>query len=227
MTPSTVGWLSAVVGVLAAVAAGGPGILTAISHRESDNGLSFGILAVGITMWNVTAVSQLLAQETIVQAYFFLLSLVGASVAALGWFLFASTASSTPEILSQRAVYSFVALAVGLNVGLVVTIPMHNLYWSGLLDSPSLFGTAFIVAGTSYWLHTFLVAGLFLTGGWLFAKSNGSQQDRSHGLAYAVCGITVTVTILMSNSMTPGTGILAPILASGLVCIGVVQSYRS
>lgn len=227
MVPSTAGLFGVVLGAVAAIAAGGPGIWMAITHRESDNGISFGVLALGVVIWNVACVFQLLTQEAIVQTYFLILSLVGASVTGLGWFLFASTARSTSDVLSLRSIYVFIALAVGLNIGLVVTTPLHELYWSGLSDTTTAFGTTTIVPTTSYWLQTFLVAGLFLAGVWLFAKSNGSRQDRSHGLAYALCGICVTVIVLMSNLMTPGTGILAPVLASGLVSIGIVQAHRS
>ena len=224
MEPSAVSVFGVIVGVAAAGIAAGPGIRTAITHRRSDNGIAFGILAVGVVIWAVAGVCQLVAQEAIVRTYFLVLSLIGASATALGWFLFASTARSTPERLSRRSIYAGVTLVVGLNIGLIVTIPIHDLYWSGVTGA-SMEATRSVVE-TGYWVHTLLVAGLCLTGSWLFAKVQGNRQDRIHGLAYAICGITVTVTILMSNSTTPGSGMLSPILAAGLVCLGIVQATR-
>lgn len=160
MEPSAVSVFGVIVGVAAAGVAAGPGIRTAITHRRSDNGIAFGILAVGVAIWTVAGVCQLVAQETIVQTYFLVVSLVGASVTALGWFLFASTARSTPERLSRRSIYAGVALVIGLNIGLIATIPMHDLYWSGVTS-----GSTEATRGgveTGYWAHTLLVAGLCL-----------------------------------------------------------------
>lgn len=68
---------------------------------------------------------------------------------------------------------------------------------------------------------------MFLAGSWLFANATGTRQDRIHGVAYASCGIAVTVSILMCNVTTPGSGMLAPILAAGLVYIGIRQATPS
>lgn len=224
MTPSAVSVGSVLVGIVAAGVAAGPGIRTALSHRGSDNGLAFGLLAGGVVIWTLTGVGQLLAHEPLIQTYFLLLSLIGASVTSLGWFLFASTARSTPTQLSQRLIYLGVALAVGLNVGLIVTIPIHELYWRGLADAASMGEPSLRAVAPGYWIHTLLIAGLCLAGSWLFANAMGTHQDRIHGVAYASCGIAVTVSILMGNVTTPGSGMLAPILAAGLVCIGIRQA---
>lgn len=227
MSPSTMGSVAAAFGAFAALVAVGPGLRTAIAHRESDNGLSFGVLAIGVAIWSGTAAFRPFAPEPMTQAYFFLLSLVGASVAGLGWFLFASTAHSTPSTLSRPPVYAAVALVVGVDVGLVVTTPVHGLYWGGLAETTTVFGTTAVVATAGYWAHTLLVAGLFTAGVWLFARSRGPRRDRRCALAYAGNAAAVTLAVVASNVAAPGSGAAAPVLASGLLVVGVVQARPS
>lgn len=227
MSPSTAGTAGAALGALAALVAIGPGLRTAIAHRESDNGLSFGVLAIGVAIWGGTAAFRPFSPEPMTQAYFYLLSLVGASVAALGWFLFASTAHSTPATLGHPAVYAGVALVVGADVGLVVTTPVHGLYWGGMAETATAFGTNPVVPTPAYWAHTLLVAGLFAAGVWLFARAQGSRRDRRYARAYATCAAVVAVGVVASNVAVPGSGSVTPVVASGLLVVGVVQARSS
>ncbi|VTT85989.1 hypothetical protein DM2_2027 [Halorubrum sp. DM2] len=227
MSPSTVGTVWAALGAVASLVAVGPGLRTAIAHRESDNGLSFGVLAIGVAIWGGTAAFRPFSPEPMTQAYFYLLSLVGASVAGLGWFLFASTAHSTPATLSHPAVYAGVALVVGANVGLVVTTPIHGVYWDGIAETATAFGTNAVVPTTAYWAHTLLVAGLFAAGVWLFARSRGSRRDRRFARAYAGCAAAVALGVVGSNVAVPGSGAATPVVASGLLVVGVVQARSS
>lgn len=224
MSPSTVGTVGTVLAGLASLVAVGPGLRTAIAHRESDNGLSFGVLAIGVAIWGGAAAFRPFTQEPMTQAYFFLLSLVGASVAGLGWFLFASTAHSTPATLGRPAVYAGVALVVGANVGLVVTTPIHGLYWGGVAEITTAFGTNAVLPTTGYWAHTLLVAGLFAAGTWLFARSEAPPRDRRYALAYAGCAAASALGVVGSNVAVPGSEVVTPVVAAGLIAVGVAQA---
>lgn len=226
MAPSTASIVTAALGTIAVVVAAGPGLWTAITHRDSDNGLSFGLLTVGVAVWNGTTILQVLAQEVAVQTYFLGLSLVGTAMTGLGWVLFASTAHSTPRHLERRSVYVLAALAVGLHSGIAVTAPIHELYWSGIADAIAAYGVTTVIATTGYWVQLAAMIGLFGVGSWLFALPPQRSTERRYSMAYTGCGIAVALTLLVSSAMAPGAGVLAPLVATGLVVIGVVQAAR-
>ena len=80
-----------------AVATTVPYLVAAIEYRRRDNGLAYLLLVAGVGVWNAMTVVQLLTPDPLVKVFFLGLSVVGAVQAGLGWFLFATTASSTDQ----------------------------------------------------------------------------------------------------------------------------------
>lgn len=213
-------WLLVGGAVVAAVATY-PFTAVGIAYRRRDNGLAYLVLVIGLGLWNGMFAAQYVAAEPMVNVFFYSLSMVGAQLAGLGWFLFASTASSTPEIPRKRVVYGLVGLLVGLGVVLTVTTPVHALYWSLPAGGPTTF--AVVVPEPGYWLHALLLAALFGGGTAVFAVAwrRGSPADYTR--TYALVGAATTVAVLGSAVLAPGGLSVAPHLAVGLPAVGWLQ----
>ncbi len=98
-----------------------PYLATAIAYRDRDNGLSYIVFLMGVAVWNGLFAAQVIDPRPIVKGFFFSIATLGAILAGVGWLLFASTASSTPLLPYQGAVYRFVALLAGLEIALAIT----------------------------------------------------------------------------------------------------------
>lgn len=96
--------------------------------------------------------TQLLSPELLVMELFYGLCIVGASLAGLGWFLFANTASNTPRIPRPQLVYGIAADLVGINILLAVTFPVHRLYWTHPPEQTLATAYAVVVPSIGYWL---------------------------------------------------------------------------
>lgn len=201
-----------------------PYLATAIAFRQRDNGLAYILLIMGVGTWNGMYAAQLLSSEPLVDSFFFALSIVGALLAGLGWFLFASTASSTPQISRQRLVYGTVGVFVGIDVILTITAPAHSLYWTLLTETTILPEFAHIIPLVGYWLHTQLLIVLFGAGTVLFAAAWVNGTDVPYTRLYTVFGAITVVMILGSNILLPGAPSVAPIVAGSLTTIGWKQA---
>lgn len=203
-----------------------PYLATSLSYRRRDNGLAFIVLLMGVSVWNGFLAAQLLTAEPRIAGYFLSLSMVGALLAGLGWFLFASTASSTPELASARPMYALVATLVGIDIVLLVTNPVHEWYWS--LPGGAIEQTAYAVVDPmpGYWLHTLLVLTLFVGGLWQFWLAWGSGTDSRYTAGYTVGSLVTVVALFASNLLVPGGWTVAPLAAVGLTSTGWVQAQR-
>lgn len=221
--PLWVGWLIGTVSAIVVVTTY-PYLATAISYRQRDNGLAYIVMILGIAVWNGFLILQLLDSDPLVQVFFYSLSVVGALLAGLGWFLFACTASSTPVIPRARFVFGGVGILVGLDIVLTVTAVSHGVYWqspgAGLIGSP--FAT--ITPEVGYWIHTQFVVLLFLGGAILFAQAWSRGRDVTYTRAYTLAAIATAIAVLVSNVLAPGGFTLAPIVAAGLPTIGWFQA---
>lgn len=211
-------------GVLAVVSTV-PYTLTAIEYRQRDNGLAYLLLVIGVGVWNMMFVAQLLSPDPVVEVFFLGLSVVGAIQSGLGWFLFATTASSTSSVLDRRGVYGAVGILGGLDIVLAVTAPVHTFYWQTAATSGTA-GFATIVPGIGYWLHTGLLVVLFGAGTGLFADTWRRRPGSRFARAYVVAGTATVVAVLGGSVLAPGGFGVAPIVAMSLTTIGWVQASR-
>jgi len=202
-----------------------PYVATAIAYRRRDNGLSYILLVLGVGIWSAMVAAQVLSTRPLVKTFFLALSVVGALLAGLGWFLFAGTASSTPPVPSQRLTYGGLAVLVGLDVALAVTSPIHDLYWVAPAGAP---GSAFAVVAPriGYWLHTVLLVLLFGGGTLLFAAGWEEGTGLPYTRAYTVVGTATIIALVGSNVFAPGGLTVAPLAAVTLTTIGWVQARR-
>lgn len=219
----TATWLLAAVAILA-VALTVPYTLTAIDYRRRDNGLAYLLFVSGVGVWNALFVAQLLTADRLVQGFFLALSIVGAVLAGLGWFLFAATASSTDTVLDSRRVYGVISVAGGLDIALAVTAPVHPLYWS-LDPVAGPLGFAAIEPAIGYWLHTGFLAALFGAGAALFHRS-WRLQPAPYPRAYAAAGAATVTAIAGSAVLAPGGLGVGGLAAAGLATVGWVQASR-
>lgn len=203
-----------------------PFLLTALDYRQRDNGLAYLLLVSGVTVWNAMFVAQLLSEEPMVKVFFLSLSIVGAVQAGLGWLLFASTASSTVDILDRREVYLLVSVLGGLDIGLAVTAPVHDVFWNHDTVAADTLGFATVEPAIGYWLHTLLLIGLFAAGTALFANRARGHTLTTFPLAYTVAGSATILAILASNVLAPGGLGVASIVAGGLTTVGWLQASR-
>lgn len=216
-------WILALGGVLATLLVY-PYVGTAISYRRSDNGLAFILLVIGIGVWNGMFAAQLLDPDPVVKNFFFSLSAVGATLAALGWFLFAATASSTRRVPRGKSVYGGAALLVGVDIAMIITAPAHNFYWS-VLAGPGTFSEFTAVAPSfGYWLHTQLHVALFGAGTVLFALAWEDGVTVRFTRRYTVAGIVTIAAVIVSNVVFVGGVSFAPLAAVGLMTIGWLQA---
>lgn len=199
-------------------------VATAIEYRHRDNGLAYILFVLGVGVWNGTFAAQLVATDRTVEGFFLSLSLVGALLAGLGWFLFAATASSTPALPARYPVFGVASVLVGLGIALAMTTPIHDLYWQFDPAAGSAVATADFAVG--YWLHTALIAGLFGAGAGLFAAAWRDGVGGRYAYWYAVLGGLAVPAILASNILLAGALTVAPMVAVALGTVGWLQANR-
>lgn len=217
-------WLLAV-GALVVVLSTVPYAATGVSYRRSDNGLAYIALVTSVAVWNGAFAAQLLTADPLVGVFFYALSAVGVALAALGWFLFATTASSTPPLPVRRAVYG-AAVLVGVDISLAVTSPAHALYWTLPPDAGAVGGFAVVVPAPGYWLHVLLVSALFAGGTLWFASVPRGDSAGRYGRAYATAGTATVAAFLGGAAFAPGGLSVAPLVAAALTTVGWVQAER-
>jgi len=201
-----------------------PFAATAIQYRRRDNGLAYLLLVAGVAVWNAMVAAQLLTREPLVQVFFLALSVVGAVLTGLGWFLFAATASGTASTLDRADVYALVAILGGLDIALAITAPIHPFYWTP--GTASAAGFAAITPAAGYWLHTVFIAGLFGAGTALFADAWRAGTNVRYSRSYAVLGALTVAAVVGSNVLAPGGLDVAPLAAAVLTSVGWVQASR-
>lgn len=201
-----------------------PYVATAIAYRHRDNGLAYILFALGVGVWSGLFAAQYLSGDPAVTLYFYSLSTVGALLAGLGWFLFASTASSTPELPARRPVFAGAAVLVGAGITLTMTSPVHTWYWVSDASGSTLL--AAFVPRPGYWLHTGLLVCLFGAGTLLFGAAwrSGERVPYVHG--YVVAGTATVLAVLGSNLLATGGLSVAPLVAVCLTTIGWLQAKR-
>ncbi|WP_265111025.1 histidine kinase N-terminal 7TM domain-containing protein [Halosolutus halophilus] len=224
----SVHWLSWVLAGGAIVAAFTlyPYIATAIGYRGSDNGLAYILLVMGVALWNAMFAAQLLDPHALVKGFFLSLSLVGASLAGLGWFLFAGTASSTRSVPRRRLAYGLAAIGVGINISLVITNPTHELYW--VLPVEQSTSTVFVEIAPNllYWLHTLQLVVLFSAGTALFFEAWRTGVASRYSRLYTIAGTGTVLAIVGSNTLIHGGLSIAPLSAASLTTVGWIQANR-
>lgn len=198
--------------------------MTAIDYRRRDNGLAYLLLVAGVGVWNAMFVVQLLAPDPLAKGFFLALMVVGAVQSGLGWFLFASTASSTDQRFNRRSLNATVSVLGGIDIALAVTAPVHDFYW--LTATGEGFAFAAVTPALGYWLHTALLAGLFGAGAWQFASAWQGGTNVEYSRAYTVAGVVVVVAVIASNAAWPGGRGVAPLAAGLLTTIGWFQARR-
>ncbi|ELY91419.1 histidine kinase N-terminal 7TM domain-containing protein [Natrinema altunense] len=203
-----------------------PYLATAIAYRDRDNGLSYIVFLMGVAVWNGLFAAQVIDPRPIVKGFFFSIATLGAILAGVGWLLFASTASSTPLLPYQGAVYRFVALLAGLEIALAITNPAHALYWEIAGSSPDILAFTVIEPNVGYWLHTAFLVALFGAGTILFGLAWRRGTDVRYTRSYAMVGAATTVAIVGSNVFVAGTASVAPLAAGSLTTIGWVQAQQ-
>lgn len=215
-----------VFGALLAVVSTVPYSLTAIEYRQRDNGLAYLLLVLGVGVWNLMFAVQILSQDPLIKSFFLGLATVGAVQSGLGWFLFASTASSTSDILNRRDVYGVVGILGGLTIVLAVTAPVHTFYWHLPTSGQETTMFVSVVPAIGYWLHTALLGGLFVAGTGLFVDSWNQQRGDTYLRAYTVAGTATVIAVVGSNVLAPGGFEIASIVAIGLTTSGWLQAAR-
>lgn len=207
-----------------AVATTVPYLVTGIEYRRRDNGLAYLLLVSGVGVWNAMIVVQLLTPEPRVKVFFLGLSVVGAVQAGLGWFLFASTASSTDQTFDQPWIYALAGILGGLDIVLAVTTPVHSFYWVGAAGGA--FEFASVTPAVGYWLHTALLVALFAAGAWLFTGAWLRGTNETYSRAYGVVGLLTALVVVVGNVLVPGGFGVAAIAAAVLSTIGWLQASR-
>lgn len=197
---------------------------TGIAYRRRDNGLAFILFVLGVAIWNGIFAAQFLSTEPTINQFFLSLSIVGAVLAGLGWFMFASTASSTPNVPAERWVFASTGVLVGITIVLAVTTPVHDVLWE--IDPASSSLIAEITPGLGYWLFTVFLATLFLGGTALFGLAWSNGESISYSRGYTIGGIITVVAILGSNILTPAGLTIAPLVTFQLATIGWLQAKR-
>lgn len=203
-----------------------PYALVGIEYRNRDNGLAYLVFVIGLGLWNGMVFLQLLSSEQRVKIFFLGLSVVGAVLAGLGWFLFASTAGVTSGLLARRDVYATVAFLGGVDVILAVTTPIHMLFWAPSADPGPPFGLAAVDLTVGYWLHTVFLAGLILAGTGLFWQRWRRGSESPYPRIYSVAGVTTVAVLLAGNLLAPWGLAVAPVVAVTLSTAGWFQASR-
>lgn len=203
-----------------------PFMIAAIGYRQRDNGLAYLLLVSGVGVWNAMFVAQLLTNEPLIQVFFLSLSVVGAVQAGLGFFLFATTASSTPTYLNRRYIYGLVGILGGLDIILAVTAPVHQVYWALEPGTTGTIGFASVAPSIGYWFHTVLLVGLFGAGVILFNDAWRDYPTDPYFRAYVIAGTVTIGGIVGSSIAAPGGLGVGSILAVSLTAIGWLQASR-
>jgi hypothetical protein len=203
-----------------------PYLATAIAYRSRDNGLSYIVFLMGVAVWNGLFAAQIIDPRPIVKGFFFSISALGATLAGLGWFLFASTASTTPPLPRRRLIYRGLALLAGLDITLAITTPAHSLFWTVSSGQSVSYAFTAIAPGVGYWLHTAFLTGLFGAGAVLFGIAWRDGIDVGYTRTYTFAGFATAAAILGSNVLLPGTASVAPLVAGSLTTIGWVQAQQ-
>lgn len=214
------------VGAIAVVLTTIPFMLAAIDYRQRDNGLAYLLLVAGVGVWNAMFVAQLLSTEPVIDVFFLALAVVGAVQAGLGWLLFASTASSTLNVLDRRDVYGLVSVLSGLDIVLAVTAPVHTIYWQLPTASTGTAGFATVEPQVGYWLHTGLLVVLFGAGTALFAETWWRESGGGYPRAYTIAGLVTIFAVLAGNLLAPGGLGVSSIVAVSLTTTGWLQASR-
>ncbi|WP_306058378.1 histidine kinase N-terminal 7TM domain-containing protein [Natronococcus wangiae] len=201
-----------------------PYTATAIAYRGSDNGLAYILLVMGVGVWNAMFAAQLLDSDALVKGFFLSLSIVGASLAGLGWFLFAGTASSTTTVPRRRLTYGVASVLVGANIFLVITSPTHELYWRPLSETSATAAFAAVDPQYLYWIHTLFLVGLFGAGTLLFFDAWRAGISPRYARAYTLAGSATVLAVVGSNVAIPGGVSVAPLTAASLTTIGWIQA---
>lgn len=201
-----------------------PYTATAVSYRGSDNGLAYILFVMGVSLWNAMYAVQLLDTDVTIQGFFFSLSLVGGSLAGLGWFLFAATASSTRTVPRRQTVYGLAAIGVGANIVSVITNPTHEFYWT--IDSTGSLSTVFVHIDPTlfYWAHTLLLVVLFGAGTALFFEAWRADITPAYSRAYTVVGTATVIALVTASTVFHSELPIAPIAAAVLATIGWLQA---
>lgn len=196
----------------------------AISYRHRDNGLAYILLLAGLGVWNAMSLTHILSPDPLVKGFFLALSVVGAVLTGLGWFLFASTGSGTDDLFDLRAIYGLVAVLGGLDIALAISAPLHTVYWTVHVSSPQAPATVSITPGLGYWLHTGLLVLLFGLGFVLFVRAWRRGTYVPYSRAYSLACAGTILAILGSNLVFPGAIGVASITATSLSTIGWLQA---
>lgn len=200
--------------------------LVAISYRRRDNGLAYLLLVLGIGIWNGMFVAQLLSSDPEIQGFFLALTVVGTVLAGLGFLLFATTASSTPNYLSRPDLYGTLGVLGGLDIVFAVSAPLHSFYWEVIDMVLTTRGFAEVAPGLGYWLHTAFLVLLFCGGAVLFLNSWRAGPRNLYSLGYVAGGIGTAVSIAAGNVLAPGGIAVGSIMAVGLTTVGWLQASR-
>lgn len=214
------------VGAVLAVVSHVPFGATAMRYRHRDNGLAFLLLVLGAGLWNGMFAAQTLSPDPTVKVFFLSLTVVGSLLAGLGWFLFATTASRTTDVLSTPAVYATIGVVAGLDVIFAITAPAHSLYWSIPETMPASLGFAVVVPHVGYWLHVGVLVGLFAAGAVLFAGAWEAELDVTYTRNYALLGTATVVAVVAGAIFAPGGLSVASLLAATLPAVGWLQARR-
>lgn len=197
-------------------------VATAIDYRHRDNGLAYILFVLGVGVWNGTFGTHFLARDPVIDQFFLSLSTVGALLAGLGWFLFAATASSTPNLPARRPVFGALAVIVGFGIAVAMTTPIHGLY----LQVDAVGGSSGVGYGVGYWLHTALIAGLFGAGALLFATDWHGSDPVHYPRWYASLGVLAALAVVGSTGLAPAGVSVAPLVATSLTTVGWLQAKR-
>jgi hypothetical protein len=171
-------------------------------------------------------VLQLLSSEPLTGIFFLSLSVVGGILAGLGWLLFASTASSTPDTIDRRYIYAAASILGGTDIVIAVTSPVHNLFWRLSSASSGPYGFVSVQPAIGYRLHTIFLFALFAVGTALFASTWLRQAASGYARAYTAAGSVAALSVLAGNILITIGLNFAPIAAIPLTTIGWFQATR-
>lgn len=201
-----------------------PYLVTAFQYRQRDNGLAYILFVMGVGVWSGFFIGQAIDPDGLIKGFFFALATVGATLAAVGWFLFASTASSTPVLPRIRLIYGGIGFLAGLNITFIVTTFTHSLYWSIPTSGPVPSRFAEIDPNIGYIIHTVFIAGLFLAGAAMFFSAWRSKVDTEYTLLYVAAASILSIAVVISNLAFVGGASLAPIVAGCITTVGWLQA---
>lgn len=203
-----------------------PYVATALGYRTSDNGLAYILTLMGLGIWNGMLALQVVDPRLMVDQFFRALAILGALLAGLGWYLFAGTASSTRDLPARGLLFAVTSVAVGIDIVVALTTPIHEFYWRIPATAPTDQVFAAFDPQLGYVIHTVFLALLFALGTTLFSDVWVEGRDDEYVRAYTVVGTLTVVAILGSNLLVAGGFTVASIVAVGLTTIAWVQARR-